>query len=112
MKIYKGQFGWNIPAHSKNMDGSEVKSYVIAQFPKGREPMGDYLEGELIFKSVDGKEYNCFLSCYVSKDGSIKNKLVLMDEQRKAKQQPLTSDDNTDMFGGKSHIDQEELPFY
>lgn len=124
MKIFRGKFGWSTSAHSKAKDGSKIEHYIDVGFRKGSEPDDDDLEGDLVFKTKDGSEIPCFLSCYVKKDGSKVTKLVLLDTQsdsdgrgvdtRKSVQTSLTGTDR-DVLGhidNNVKFDEEDLPFY
>ena len=116
MKIFKSKYNWSASAHSKNLDGTENKAYVDVQFPKDKEPEGDYIEGELIFRDVFGREHKCFLSSYRKKDASVQIKLVMMGDKKKTviEQTSLTGDDR-DVVGhvqsNKVVIESDELPF-
>ena len=116
MKIFKGQYGWSTSAHSKNQDGTQNKVYVDTQFPKDEEPMGDYIEGKLIFRTTEGKEKECFLSSYKKKDGTTPIKLVILGKKPKIIEQTTLTGDGRDMMGhiddNKVVIDSDELPFY
>ena len=115
MKIFKSKYNWSTSAHSRNLDGSENKAYVDVQFPKGKEPAGDSIEGRLIFKTANG-ENDCFFSSYKRKDGSVQIKLVLLGKDRViVEQTPLTGTER-DVTGhvaqdNKVVIETEELPF-
>ena len=115
MKVFKGNYGWSTTAHSKNKEGKELKCYVDMQFAKSSYPDGNETEGDLLFRTKDGREYSCFFSSYESK-GNVVPKLVLMPvgAESKPEQKPLTGDDGRDMFGRKQEvvIESEELPFY
>ena len=114
MKLYKNEYGWSTSAKGKELNGTEIKNYVGVSFKQGSEPVGDALEGKLIFRSEDGTEREGFFSSYRKKDGTVRPKLVLMlpNENTIQYQQTLTGD-GRDMSG---HIDvsinPEELPFY
>ena len=117
MKIFKNKYSWSTSAHSKNLDGTENKAYIDVQFPKGKEPMGEAVEGKLIFKTPE-KESECFLSSYKRKDGTLQIKLVIMPDKVKTtiEQMPLTGGDR-DVTGhiaddNKVVIETDELPFY
>lgn len=117
MKIYKGEYGWSASAHNKEKD---IKHYVDFQFPKNDEPMGDYVEGDLIFRLPNGKESNCFLSSYKKKDGSVHTKVVVMGAKNPLQenviheQQTLTgtNKDVTGHLDPQIVIDTDDLPFY
>ena len=113
MKIFKGRYGWETLAFSRNQDGSECKVYVETQFPKGEEPFGENIEGDLIFKTKDGKEKRCFLSCYQKRDGSTPVKLVFLKETKFIEQTTLR-EDNRDLLGHINNnkvVIEDELPF-
>lgn len=114
MKVFKGNYGWSTTAHSKNKEGKELKCYVDMQFAKSSDPNGNETEGDLLFRTKDGREYSCFFSSY-EKKGIITPKLVLMP--MKQEQTALVGNDRRDMFGHKQEINDEEidsdaLPFY
>lgn len=113
MKIFKGNYGWETVAYSKNQDGSECKVYVDTQFPKDEEPIEDLLEGELIFRTKEGVEKKCFLSCYAKRDGTTPVKLVF-NKNKKIIEQTTLREDNRDLLGhinnNKIVID-DDLPF-
>ena len=111
MKLFKGNFGWSTTAHSKTKDGKELKHYFDVSFAKVCEPETNELDGDLIFRTKDGKEYSCFFSSF-EKKGLIEAKMVMMPV--KEVQTPLTRDDGRDMFGRKQEvkIDTDALPFY
>ena len=116
MKLYKGKYGWSVYAFGKELNGEEVKNYLEIQFKKGSEPVGDSLEGKLIFRSEDGTEREGFFSSYRKKDGAVVPKLVLMlpNEKTIHYQQTLTGD-GRDMMGHIDHsvvVNPDELPFY
>ena len=124
MKLFKGKYGWSTSAHSKDKDGNEIKCYLDTNFKKGTEPVIDSIEGELIFREDNGKEWTAFFSSYMKQNTALP-KLVLMPagskprEIHKNVQAPLTGSDGRDMFHVKREpkpdevvIDPEELPFY
>lgn len=124
MKIFKNRYGWSTSAHSKDRDGNETKCYMDVNFKKGSEPIIEQIEGKLIFREADGREWPAFLSSYV-KQGQTVPKLVLMPEGTRPReiprrsQEPLTDGNGRDMFNIKREpkkedvvIDPEELPFY
>lgn len=115
MKIFKSKYNWSVSAHGKSLDGQEQKAYVDVQFPKGNEPEGDYLEGDLYFRDVFGRENKCFLSSYKKKDGTTQIKLVFL--KKTVLEQTTLSGDGRDATGHvaqdtKVVIESEELPFY
>lgn len=116
MKIFKGQYGWSTSAHSTNKNGEKIRCFLDCQFKRGEEPIGEDVEGTLIFRGMDGQERECFFSSYV-KQGVAMPKLVLM-RKAKNKQQTLTGD-GRDLTGhlDKSYdpaveINPDELPFF
>lgn len=124
MKVFKGKYGWSTSAHSKDKDGNEIKCYLDVGFKKGYEPISEPLEGELIFRDSNGKEWPAFFSSYVKQNQSVP-KLMLMPagsrprEIHKGEQQPLTGADNKDIFHRQVQqqpqdvvIDPDSLPFY
>lgn len=114
MKIYKSKYGWSTTAHSKTMEGEKIECYLDAQFQKGFEPMGEELEGKLVFKGDDGVERDCFFTSYRKKDGSVHPKLFVMGTKLKDTQMPLGGG-NRDITGHIDNnvtIDESELPFY
>ena len=114
MKIYKNEFGWSASAHNKE---KEIKHYVDFQFPRNDEPMGDYVEGDLIFRLPNGKESNCFLSSYKKKDGSVHTKVVVMGVKQPLQDNSLnvqqsltgTNRDITGHLDPKVTIDPDDL---
>ena len=121
MKIYKNKYGWSTSAHNKDKN---IKYYVSFQFPSNDEPMGDYLDGTLIFRLPNGKESECFLSSYRKKDGSTHAKVVVMGKKQPLQsnelnvQQTLTGTDRdlTGHIDPKANMttdgfDPDELPF-
>lgn len=116
MKIFRSKYNWSVSAHSKNLDGTENKAYVDVQFPKGKEPEGDVVDGKLIFRQDDGRENECFLSSYRKSDGTIKIKLVLFDKKKTVIEQTSLTGDDTDVVGhhttgNKVIIETDDLPF-
>lgn len=116
MKLFKGKYGWSVSAYGKELNGEEVKNFLDVGFKYGSEPVGDKLEGKLIFRSEDGTERDGFFSSYRKKDGTVVPKLVLMlpNEKTVQYQQTLTGD-GRDMSGhidNNVSIDPSELPFY
>lgn len=106
MKIRKNEYGWSTYAGNKQ---NNLNYYVDVNFPKGKEPEGDYLEGKLIFRDVSGKETECFLSCYAKNNGNVNAKLVMLD---KREVQTTLSGDGRDALGHIDQINPDELPFY
>ena len=124
MKIYKAKYGWSTSAHSKDMNGNDIKCFLDTQFKKGTEPIMESIEGDLIFRDKDGTEWTAFFSSYL-KQGQSVPKMVLMPAGSKPKvipknvQGPLVGNDGRDMFHVKREpkpedvvIDPEQLPFY
>lgn len=121
MKIFKSQYGWSTTAHSKSKDGEQMRCFMDCQFKRDEEPIGDEIEGELIFRGADGTERNCFFSSY-PKQGVMIPKLVLMGHTSYQKRgtsdtqksvQTVLSDGKKDILGHTEvEIDPEELPFY
>ena len=124
MKVFKGKYGWSTSAHSKDKDGNEIKCYLDVGFKKGYEPISEPLEGEIIFREPNGKEWPAFFSSYV-KQGQSVPKLMLMPAGSKPReipknvQNPLIGNDNKDIFHRQPEqqpqdvvISEEELPFY
>lgn len=121
MKIYKNEFGWSTSAHNKEKG---IKYYVDFQFPRNDEPMGDYVEGDLIFRLPNGKESNCFLSSYKKKDGSVHAKVVVMGNKQPLQRNELNvqqtlGGSNRDITGHidpkvnmvLDEFDEDDLPF-
>ena len=98
MKIYKGKYNWQATAHGNELNGEKVECWMDIQFARESEPVGETIEGKLIFRSEDGTEREGFFSSYRKNDGTIKPKLVLKKPACKA-------DTNV-------NIKPEELPFY
>lgn len=116
MKLYRNEYGWSTSAKGKELNGTEIKNYMGISFKQGSEPIGDSLEGKLIFRSEDGTEREGFFSSYRKKDGTVLPKLVLMlpNENTIQYQQTLTVD-GRDMMGHIDHsavVNPDELPFY
>ena len=124
MKIFKSKYSWSTSAHSKDKDGNDIKCYLDVGFKKGYEPIVEPLEGELIFRDSNGKEWPAFFSSYVKQNQSVP-KLMLMPagskprEIPKSVQSPLIGEDNKDIFHRQPEqqpqdvvISEEELPFY
>lgn len=113
MKIFKGNYGWSLSAHSKTKEGKELKCYLDVQFGRQSEPPVEEIEGELVFITKGGKKLPAFFSSYERK-GIVTPKLILMPENVKPEQKPLVRDDGRDMFGRKQDvvIEESELPFY
>ena len=124
MKIYRkewndGRVEWSFSAN--NQEKGVKDFYVQVQFPRGDEPTGDYIEGDLIFRLPNGKESPCFLSSYKKNNGEVRPKLVMFKNKQPLRenlvqeQQSLTGN-NRDLTG---HIDPKitidpddmDLPF-
>ena len=116
MKIFKSKYGWSTTAHSNTQSGEKIRNFVDCQFKKGEEPIGEEIEGELIFRGADGVERDCFFSSYL-KQGEPVAKLVLIHKKPEKKVQTTLSGD---MRTADGHLDpnysvtitEEELPFY
>lgn len=115
MKIYKTEYGWSTSAHGKAKDGSKIECYLEANFKRDHEPLEKEIEGELIFKEKNGKEWRVFPSSFIKKGNPVPKIVLLpMDDKPVQYQQTLTTD-GRDMMG---HIDNsvvvnpDELPFY
>ena len=120
MKIFRGKFGWSIAAHSKTMEGEEIKYYLPVQFKKGYEPSADEIEGELVFRYKSGETREVFFSSYKKQDGTVAPKMVI-----KGSDKPAASDVVRHSFYTKDvqttlgtqgrdvtgHIVDEDLPF-
>lgn len=114
MKIYKSKFGWSTTAHSKTMEGEKIECYLDTQFQKGYEPMGEDIEGKLIFRDNNGVERDCFFTSYRKKDGTVHPKLFVMGTKLKDQQMPLGGGDRdlTGHFDNNVTINTDDLPFY
>lgn len=124
MKIYKSKYGWSTTAHSKTQEGEKIECYLDAQFQKGSEPMGEEIEGKLVFKGDDGIERDCFFTSYRKKDGSVHPKLFVMGKSKPTvvatspivgQTQTTLSGNGRDLTGHYDNnvtIDESELPFY
>ncbi len=123
MKIFKGKYGWSTSAHSKNKEGEQMRCFLDCQFKRDEEPIGEDIEGELIFREADGTERSCFFSSYL-KQGVMIPKLVLMGHTSKPVKEKSDTQNSvqTVLTDGKKNIlgrnepelviDPAELPFY
>ena len=110
MKIYKSQYGWSTTAHHKTMEGETKRCFMDVSFKRGEEPLGEEIEGKLIFRQVDGTERECFFSSY-EKQGTSIPKLVVLGMGRQV--QTTLGGTNRDLTGHTDvAINPEELPFY
>jgi len=109
MKIFKSKYGWSTSAHSNTKDGEKIRCFLDCQFKKGEEPLGEDIEGTLVFKGIDGTERDCFFSSYL-KQGEPVVKLVLMRHGQD--KQTILSDGTKDVLGHNVEIDPDSLPFY
>lgn len=76
-KIYKGKYGHQVLCSNTDQNGNKTSCYIPVSYKKDLAvPDGDY-EGELVFKTSDGVEHSCFLTCYTNKDGQVLPKLVI-----------------------------------
>lgn len=106
-RIFSKGKGWYISA--SNYKDPEDKAYMNLFFPSGSEPK--YFDNGMGFST---KEIDILEQRYTSYKGKIGLTIFKYIElQDKKEQQPLTREDNKDMFGGDSHgFEQDELPFY
>ena len=77
MKIFRGKYNWQTTAHGREINGEEIKCWFDISFVRESEPVGESLDGKLIFRSDDGTEREAFFSSYRKNDGTIIPKMVL-----------------------------------
>lgn len=97
MYVYKGRYGFSTQLKSKDINGDEIKTYFPVRFKKGQEPMGD--------ANIDIKDW--FLTCFKTKDGTIKPELMVMDWTERIKEEPKEQKEDRQLT-----IDPDDLPFY
>ena len=69
MKVYRGQYGFQLGCYGKDLSGNESKYYMSVQFKRGMEPKD----------SCEIKVKDFFMSAYTKRDGHTAPKLIITD---------------------------------
>lgn len=112
MKIWKNEskfrsgFYYTTNFYDKTMDGEELRRTVNIDFQKGLEP-DDNLEGDLYFRTNDGKEYLVLCKAFKKNDGTIEPKFFFWTKEQS--EMNRNSNDSIQSFDDEANDD--DLPF-